>query len=196
MEDVGGTLLQKLGAMAEERTPRHKVRLGTTGRFEPARAGPGVHPRTLQPSALTAGPMLDRLGAAQTTRHTPGFQGLTQWHPIHPGGGQRSRLDVTVHAPIRPGVKRSGLGPKGAPQRWGVAVRHAGHHLLRAHSHPSGGEVDWAHPGAWVGVALGGACTRACAALAHRGLLRRARSITAAASSPHRGQRHQCRPHV
>jgi hypothetical protein len=99
--------------------------------------------------------MFDGLGAHQTARHTTGFQGLTQGAPIHPAGVHRSGLDATVNEPIRHGVQLGGIGPTGAPQLVVVAVRHAGQDRMRAHSQPSGVEVDVAHPFGWAGFALG-----------------------------------------
>jgi hypothetical protein len=162
-QDVGGTVRKQLRPLASEGAQRHKLCLGTKGRFSHAIAMQSVPPRAVPHIAFASWDVRDRLGADQTALHATGFEGLKQGDPIHAGGCHGDGLDVAVEKPVRHGVEISRGGAKGAYPLLVVAHRHARHTLIRAHIDPSGVGMDLPHARERTGVALGRSATVTCA---------------------------------
>jgi hypothetical protein len=178
MEDMGGAMLNEVGAMAQEGAQRHQVRFGPKGGRQQAIAVQGLNPLAVQHITFPSGDPLEGLSTDQAAVETAGFKFLKQWNPIHAGGFHGACLDVTVHKPVCQRLQIRSVRAKGTHDLLVLAVRYASHDLMRANVDASGVGVDLAHSLERPGFAMGGAGTMTFTQFAHGGLLVRSRSIT------------------
>jgi hypothetical protein len=110
---MGGTMLNQLGAVAQEGTERPKVRLGTQRRFQQPIAVQGLEPLTVQDVAVPSWHVLDCLGAAQAALNTTGVQGLKERDPVGSAVGEVPTLGPFPSAFLQTG--RAGFPSSGFP---------------------------------------------------------------------------------